>query len=94
MATFICKCIFYCKKGRHRSVAVAFVAVQLLSLLVISDWVATETLLSDHSWAYEACIFCRERNHPSNSAAQARQFYVDTADRIARAAAEEVQREI
>jgi hypothetical protein len=75
-------------------VAVAFVAVQLLSLLVISDWVATETLLSDHSWAYEACIFCRERNHPSNSAAQSRQFYVDIADRIAGAAAEEAQREI
>ena len=48
-------CTFYCKKGRHRSVAVAFPAAA--SLAKITHWEATVTHLADQSWPFNTCNF-------------------------------------
>jgi hypothetical protein len=83
-------CSFVCRKGRHRSVAISFLAARSLS--EISNWAAAETHLAEHRWAAETCNFCEECRRPVAETARAKQRAIDIALQIARAAAKEVQR--
>ena len=63
--------VFFCKKGRHRSVAMAHLAAVALSEL--SNWSADTVHLADHAWPFETCNHCVECAHPRGDARKAKQ---------------------
>jgi hypothetical protein len=80
--------VFYCKKGRHRSVAMAYLAAVALS--VLSNWSASTVHLADHAWPFETCNNCEECARPRGEAQKAKQEATRIAIAVARKAVRDV----
>ena len=76
--------VFYCKKGRHRSVGLAYLAAVALSEL--SSWAADTVHLANHAWPFDTCNNCGECARPRGQVAQALREAKQTAIDVARRA--------
>ena len=84
--------VFYCKKGRHRSVAMAHLAAVALSSL--SNWSASTVHLADHAWPFETCNNCVECARPRGEVLKAKQEATRIAIAVARKAVQDVMMDI
>ena len=74
--------MFFCKKGRHRSVAVALLVGQ--ALLMFGQAVSSEHL-SSHTWPFDTCNNCNECRYPRGNAAYWREDARKTAVEMGKA---------
>ena len=76
--------VFYCKKGRHRSVGLAYLAA--IALSVLTNWGADTLHLADHAWQFDTCNNCHSCARPTGELRKAKQEAVDFAVAVARKA--------